>query len=208
MSFLNRRNFLATTAVSALASQGLAATWNQWRGPSRNGMVDGDFAWPTKLEGRLREVWREDLQPSYSGPIVAEGKVFVTETVDKKNEVVKAFSLSDGEKLWEKSWEGSMSVPFFARSNGSWIRSTPAFADGKLLVGGIREVLVCLDAETGQQIWANDCVEKHKSEVPSFGFVCSPLIEGDYAYVQAGGGLLKLELNTGNVVWRLSLIHI
>jgi len=202
MSFLNRRKFLAATAVSAVASHGYAANWNQWRGPSRNGMVDGDFAWPEKLEGRLREVWRQDLQPSYSGPIVAEGKVFVTETANKKNEVVTAFSLADGKKLWDETWEGSLSVPFFARSNGSWIRSTPAFADGKLLVGGIREMLVCLDAETGQQIWANDCVKKHKSDVPSFGFVCSPLIEGDFVYVQAGGGLLKLALDSGDVVWR------
>ena len=204
MSSVNRRKFLAASAAtaSALATQSHAATWTQWRGSSRNGRVDGDFVWPKKLTSRLEEVWRQELQPSYSGPIVAEGKVFVTETVEKKDEVVTAYSLENGEELWEHSWSGAMSVPFFARSNGSWIRSTPTFADGRLLVGGIREVLVCLDAESGQELWNNDFVKTQESKVPSFGFVCSPLVDGEYAYVQAGGGLLKVNVATGKVVWR------
>lgn len=202
LSNLDRRQFLAAAAITGAASTTNAATWNQWRGPTRNGQVDGDFAWPSKLEGRLTEVWRTSLGPSYSGPIVAEGKVFVTETVDEKNEVVTALSLATGEKAWSKSWAGAMSVPFFARSNGSWIRSTPAVSDGRLLVGGIKDVLVCLNASTGDELWRNNFVKTQKSAVPTFGFVCSPLIVGDHAFVQAGGALLKLDMATGNVIWR------
>ncbi len=202
MSSLNRRTFLAASAAGLATQNALAASWNQWRGPSRNGMVDGNFEWPDKISGRLKEVWRRPLQPSYSGPIVSEGQIYLTETVDKRDEVVTAVGLQDGKKQWSQSWPGAMSVPFFARANGSWIRSTPAVSDGRLLVGGIRDVMVCLDTATGAKIWENDFVATQKSDLPSFGFVCSPLIDGDYAYVQAGGGLLKLELATGNVVWR------
>ena len=62
------------------------ATWTQWRGPSRDGLVPG-ANWPDSLSEKvLTRVWRVDLAPSYSGPIVSESAVFVTGTVEKKTE--------------------------------------------------------------------------------------------------------------------------
>src|SRR5690242_9700372 len=64
--------------------------WPQWRGPSRDGKVEGT-AWPERLQGKgLQLLWRVELGPSYSGPIVAPDRVFVTETRDKAEEVVRA----------------------------------------------------------------------------------------------------------------------
>jgi outer membrane protein assembly factor BamB len=74
---------------------------------------------------RLKQTWRIPLSPSYSGPIVSESMVFVTETQDKKTEVVRALDRGSGAQRWEASWEGSVSVPFFAKSNGDWIRRLP-----------------------------------------------------------------------------------
>lgn len=203
MAAINRRNFMTATASLAASGVALGADWNQWRGPNRNGAVGGDFPWPAEIAGNhLTELWRVPLQPSYSGPIVSNGNVFVTETLEKKAEATTALSLETGELLWKQQWTGAMSVPFFARSNGSWIRSTPAVSNNRLLIGGIRDVLVCLDADRGEELWRNDFVASQKSPLPSFGMVCSPLIDGDFAYVQAGGGLLKVDLETGNVVWR------
>jgi outer membrane protein assembly factor BamB len=51
-------------------------------------------------------------------------------------------------------------------------------------------------------VWRKDFVSEFKSELPTFGFVCSPLIVGDALYVQAGGGTLKLDKLTGKVLWR------
>ncbi len=107
-----------------------------------------------------------------------------------------------GKELWQVEWEGAISVPFFAASNGSWIRATPAYSEGKLYVAGIRDVLVCLDAATGKEIWKLDFVEQFKSSLPTFGFVCSPLIDGNDLYVQAGGAFVKLNKQTGQVIWK------
>ena len=38
--------------------------------------------------------------------------------------------------------------------------------------------------------------------MPDFGFVCSPLVDGDAVYVQAGAGLVKLNKRTGEMLWR------
>jgi outer membrane protein assembly factor BamB len=95
-----------------------------------------------------------------------------------------------------------MSVPFFARSNGDWIRATPACDGESLFVAGMRDVLVCLDAATGKERWRFDFVNKLKAPLPDFGFVCSPLVEGDALYVQAGASFVKLNKRTGELAWR------
>ncbi|MBN9691746.1 MAG: PQQ-binding-like beta-propeller repeat protein [Verrucomicrobia bacterium] len=183
--------------------QGRAAdTWPQWRGPTRDGQVSGP-AWPETLQGAaLTQRWQVSLEPGYSGPIVTPDRVFTTETVDKKLERVRALDRTTGRELWRQEWEGAMSVPFFARSNGDWIRATPAWDGETLYVAGMRDVLVALDAQTGAVRWRKDFVEELKSPVPAFGFVSSPLVVGDALYVQAGGGVMRLEKATGKIVWR------
>ena len=180
-----------------------AATWPQWRGPSRDGQVQLAPAWPDRVnEATLATTWRVELGPSYSGPIIATDRVFVTETRDKKSEVVKALSRADGKLLWAAEWPGAMSVPFFAAGNGDWIRSTPA-CDGELLfVAGMRDVLVCLDMANGKERWRVDFVERFKSALPTFGFVSSPLIDAEYVYVQAGASFVKLNKRNGDTIWR------
>ena len=201
--------FLLCLIVSHLASpwieQPLSAgdsVWPQWRGPSRDGQVEA-AAWPSSLdENHLKELWRIPLGPSYSGPIVTENAVYVTETRDANREVVTALSRISGEKLWQADWDGALSVPFFAKANGDWIRSTPAFSDGHLYVGGMRDVLVCLDASDGHEVWRVDFPLAFKSPLPSFGFVCSQLVDGEAVYVQAGAGVVKLNKRDGSLIWK------
>jgi outer membrane protein assembly factor BamB len=178
------------------------APWHQWRGPNRDGFVAG-AAWPDGLEqSRVERAWRVDLGPSYSGPVVAGDLVIVTETRDAKTEHVRAFDRATGAERWHVEWEGSMSVPFFAASNGSWIRSTPCVDEGRVFVAGMRDVLVCLDAATGAEQWRADFMKELESPLPAFGFVSSPLVIGDHVFVQAGSGFVKLDKATGKVVWR------
>ena len=175
--------------------------WSQWRGPQRTGVVHA-AEWPRSLgENVLTSQWRVELPSSYSGPIVVGEKVFVTGSTPEKTEVVLALDRRTGQQLWKAEWPGWMTVPFFAMSNGNWIRATPACDGESLFVAGMRDVLVCLDAQTGQERWRVDLVERTKSELPAFGFVSSPLVAGDFVYVQAGAGLVKLEKRTGAIVW-------
>jgi outer membrane protein assembly factor BamB len=208
---LHRRHFLQV--VSALGLVGATAlraaepevfgTWPQWRGPTRDSQIPRSPSWPEKLtDDNFKQEWRVELGPSYSGPIVATDRVFVTETVDAKREVVRALDRTSGKELWRQEWDGALKVPFFAASNGSWIRATPALDGDTLYVAGMRDVLVALDTQTGKERWRIDFVAEFKSPLPAFGFVSSPLIVGDHVYVQAGASLVKLDKQTGKVVWR------
>jgi len=188
----------AATSVNLSASD-----WPQWRGPQRNGHLEQAAPWPDALDsGRLKLLWRVPLGPSYSGPIVVGPRVFVTETRDRKNEVASALDRATGKQLWETSWAGAMSVPFFAKENGDWIRSTPACDGDALYVAGMRDVLHCLDAQTGARRWQIDFVERYKTPLPAFGYVSSPLVEGTDLYVQAGASCFKLDKLTGKEIWR------
>ena len=178
-----------------------SADWAQWRGPTRDGMVV-EQAWPEKLAGRLKKVWRVELDKSYASPVILGDRVFTVETRDKKEEVVRALDRETGKELWHASWKGSMRVPFFAASNGSWVRSTPATDGERLFVAGMRDVLVCLDVQSGKELWRVNFVEQLKTPLPSFGFVCSPLLAGDHVYVQAGSGFVKLHKRSGKILWR------
>lgn len=190
--------------ASVAGGPGLQADWNQWRGPGRDGVVGADArVWPAVLEEKsLVPRWRVPLGPSYSGPLVTPDRVYVTEAKDQAYEAVIALDRATGAQVWRHQWEGYQKVPFFAKSNGDWIRSTPALSGGRLYVGGMRDMLVCLDAATGQEVWRFDFPKQLGKAPPDFGFVSSPLVAGGAVYVQAGAGFAKLDAATGSLIWR------
>ncbi|MCA9189587.1 MAG: PQQ-like beta-propeller repeat protein, partial [Planctomycetales bacterium] len=177
-------------------------TWPQWRGPHRNGLVDGG-TWPATLDDQsLQRLWSKEFGPSYSGPIVWDKFVFTTETIEQRDEAIICLDRSTGKEVWRARWPGAMAVPFFAAANGSWIRATPACDGQRVFVAGMRDVLVCLDVQKGTEQWRVDFVKKFSAPLPDFGFVSSPLVDGDDIYVQAGASVCKLDKYTGDIHWR------
>lgn len=188
----------SVTAVTAVTDK--VSSWPQWRGPSRDGRLDAG-EWPEDLSG-LELLWRVELGKGYPGPIVAADRVFVAGTHNSDTEVVRALDRRSGDELWRAAWPGEGSVPFFAAKNGDWIRSTPAWDGRTLYVGGMNEILVALDGETGEERWRVDFPARFGTKVPDFGFSSSPLIDGEHLYVQAANSLVKLDPATGETVWR------
>ncbi|MFT5469100.1 MAG: outer membrane protein assembly factor BamB [Verrucomicrobiales bacterium] len=195
---------LALLTFAAFSTEIFAEeSWNQWRGPQRNGAAAAGAEWPDSLgKDRLTKVWEIDLDPGYSSPISSDGHVFTVETRNKESEVVRAFEIATGNPVWDSSWTGAMEVPFFAAKNGSWARCTPAVADNAIYVGGIRDVLTKLDASTGEELWRIDFMEREGTELPAFGHVSSPLIDDGAIVIQAGCAVVKLNAETGETIWR------
>ena len=201
--FLTSSLFLLLVGLSpAQQNQVDSMNWPQWRGPNRDGFLPKDAPWPAKIsEGSLTQSWRVELGKGYPGPIVSDQLVFSIESMENQ-ESVKAFDRKSGKLAWSVEWEGKMKVPFFAAKNGSWVRSTPAFDGENLFVCGMRDVLHSIHAKTGKINWKVDFVERYDTPLPAFGMVCSPLIEGDHLYIQAGSGFVKLDKKTGKSIWR------
>lgn len=176
-------------------------TWPQWRGPHRDGSIR-DVRWPDDLKPETFSVaWKVDAGLSYSGPVVDALRVYITETRNRSQEVVRALDRRTGEELWSTAWDGALDVPFFAKANGDWIRATPAVDGEHVYVAGMRDYLACLDARTGEVVWSFDFPQRTQSPLPDFGFVSSPLVLGEFVYVQAGGGFCKLNKRNGELLW-------
>jgi len=194
--------FFSWTLLSQPKEIETTSSWPQWRGPSRNGIIPSESLWPAKInQNSLKEKWRVNLGKGYSGPVVSNKMVFTTESLEEE-EITHAYNRKDGKLVWSAKWKGKMKVPFFAAKNGSWIRSTPTFDGKNLFVCGMRDVLHSLNADTGEINWKVDFVERYDTPLPAFGMVCSPLINGDDLYVQAGSGFVKLDKRNGKSIWR------
>ena len=188
--------FFNTTILLAQSN-----VWTQWRGPERDGkLVSGKL--PSSFSDSIELAWDKNLSHSYSGPIIYDGLIFTTESVDQKYEKVTAYQVDSGEEQWSVQWEGYMGVPFFAAANGDWIRSTPAVSDQGLVVVGMRDLMVCLDHRTGEKKWSVDFPSQFGSPLPMFGASCSPLIDGDAVYMQTGGATVKLSMKDGSEIWQ------
>lgn len=177
-----------------------ASDWPEWRGPGRDGHVPG-ASFPDDLSG-LERAWRVELGKGYPGPIVAGDRVFVVGSAKDESVVVRALDRDTGRELWSRSWASAGKVPFFAASNGDWVRSTPAWDGSTLYVGDMREVLAALDGETGEVRWTVDFPERFGTRVPDFGFASSPLVRDGAVYVQAADSLIKIDAGDGSTVWR------
>jgi outer membrane protein assembly factor BamB len=196
---LNLANTIAAEPDKIATS---AESWPGWRGPNRDATT-APIPWPQSLQPEhFQKQWSVPLDRSYSGPIIVDQKVIVTETKDSKMERVIALDRETGKSVWTSEWEGSMKVPFFAASNGSWIRSTPITDGSKVYIGGMRDFFVCLDARSGEKIFNIDFTKRFGTELPGFGQVCSPLLDEDRIYIQSGGGLLCLNATSGETIWR------
>jgi outer membrane protein assembly factor BamB len=189
-----------TLFLSGALAGPLDELWTQWRGPARTGLSKG-APWPDHLAG-LTPLWHVDLDKGYPGPIVSANRVFVAETANGETEIVRALDRKTGKELWRAAWRGKHSVPFFAKKNGDWIRSTPAFDGQFLYVGGMEEVLVALDADTGKEIWRVDFPKQFNQPKPEFGYASSPLLDGEFLYTQAANAVVKLRKKDGSLVWR------
>lgn len=199
------QNALYSVILLAITTEAVADDWNQWRGPNRDGTAPESAAtWPETLaEDRLVKVWDVSLAEGYASPVIAGDRIYTVETREKEREIVRAFDLETGTAVWETDWEGAMKVPFFAAKNGSWVRNTPAVFGGAIYIGGMRDVLVKLDAATGEERWRIDFMEREGTELPAFGHVSSPLPGDDGAlYVQAGCAVAKIDGATGKTLWR------
>src|SRR4051794_5244389 len=77
-----RLTHLGTVASILLLSLSPAATaddWPQWRGPNRDGVWRESGILETFPKDGLKIRWRARVGPGYSGVVVAQGRVYVTD---------------------------------------------------------------------------------------------------------------------------------
>jgi len=202
--------------ISLVASNLLRGEdWPQWQGSQRDGVI--------REKGLIKEIpltglkvrWRKEIAGGYSGPAVADQRVYVTDYVrssgDPSNdpggrrelvgqERIHCFDAQSGELLWSHAYACQYNISYPAGP-----RATPTIADGVVISLGAEGDLVCLDAKDGSLRWQKSLKQTYKTETPIWGYSAPPLVIDGLVITLAGGEgsvVVALDLKTGEEKWR------
>jgi len=217
MSIPARRITTAITAIVLLAAAAAARgdDWPQWMGPQRDGVWREEGIVESIPADGLPVRWRAKINPGYSGPAVAEGRVFLTDYVRTEGEAVNdpnaraelagrervlCLDAATGKLLWKHEYD----CPY-AISYPSGPRCTPTVHRGLVYTLGAEGNLRCLEAATGRLVWQKDFKRDYAAPTPIWGFCGHPLVDGDRLVCLVGGEgsvAVAFDRTSGREIWR------
>ena len=199
-----------------LAPLANAEDWPQWLGPQRDGVWRETGIIETFPEGGAPVKWRTPINAGYTGPAVADGRVYV---MDRKvstgasnprnafdrgeipgNERVLCLNAADGKVLWQHEYDCPYTVSY-----ASGPRASPLVSDGKVYTMGAEGHLFCFDAVHGDVLWSHELRKEYHIHTPTWGFAGHPLLDGDKLICLVGGqGSVAVAFNkdTGTELWK------
>ena len=176
------------------------AAWTDFRGPRRDGRYTGPAIrrdWPA--DG-FEPLWSQPIGGGYASFAVAGGQAF---TIEQRRdlEVVAAYDVDSGAERWTHAWPAH----FQEMMGGPGPRATPTWHDGRVYALGATGRLVCLDAATGEVVWARNILADGAASNLPWAMSGAPLVVDDLVIVQPGGrdgwSVAAYDRLTGEVVW-------
>ncbi len=181
--------------------------WPGFRGTGNSVTTAKDLPLQWELRGQRAGSWNIRL-PGYgqSSPVIWGDRVFITAVSGEKKEKLHllAFSLTDGQKLWEKEFVGTQQVTDSdAVSRGA---PTPVLDANRIYVMFESGDLLAITHE-GETVWARSLVKDYGEFKGPHGYSSSPVLSGDKVIVQACHGgpsyVLAVSQATGENVWKV-----
>ena len=176
------------------------AEWSDFRGPLRDGAVEGitlDSDWqssPPLL------VWKQLIGPGWSSFSSAAGMLF-TQEQRLENEAVVCLDMETGKVIWEYVYPGR----FWEAIGGAGPRATPTIGENRLFALGADGHLAAIDPADGTELWTRSFRDDAQREAPTWGWSASPLLVGSTVIVHAGGseklGVLAYSADDGELLW-------
>jgi outer membrane protein assembly factor BamB len=204
-----------TLFVLVLAGQVHADDWPQWLGPQRDSQWRETGIVASIPADGLHVRWRAPVSGGYTGPAVADGRVYVMDYVvasgdqkpnpDQRNilqgtERVLCLDANSGEVLWKHEYDCPYEISYAAGP-----RATPTVHAGKVYTLGSEGNLLCLDAKNGTLVWSREFKRDFGAKTPIWGFCAHPLVDGDKLICFVGGtgsAVVAFDLATGEERWR------
>ncbi|MBI3879262.1 MAG: PQQ-like beta-propeller repeat protein [Verrucomicrobia bacterium] len=200
------RSILLLLGVTSLTAS--ATDWPEWRGAGRRGEWTETGIVEKFPASGLKASWRVPIRGGFTGPAVADGKVFVTDFLRGEGQggTERAVCLDEksGKLLWTREWPADYAG--LARQYAFGPRATPTVDGDRVYVYGAKGHLACLDVKSGAVKWERDFVKEYGTHVPIWGMAGSPLVDGPRLICLAGGQpdakVVALDKLTGKEIWR------
>lgn len=174
--------------------------WTDFRGPLRDGRLEGVAIGTNWEKAPPREVWRHQIGPGWSSVTIIGDRLY-TQEQRGNDEFVVCYSATTG----AEEWSHHDTTRFFEVIAGAGPRGTPTFHAGRIYALGANGQLNCLHATTGKLIWTKDIAADSGAKIPQWGFSSSPLIAEGLVSVFAGGpsgkSVLAYNAETGDLAW-------
>src|SRR6266496_4783813 len=152
-----RTTLFQIAALALLMGQaGQAADWPQWRGPNRDGAWNETGIVKSFPAEGLKIGWRVPVGPGWASPVVAGGRVYVTDMRLEKPrawERLQCFKESNGKLLWSYASELPYPDWAFIPEHGGGPAATPIVEEGRIYWLGRNGRVDCRDARDGKIIW-------------------------------------------------------
>lgn len=193
-----------------------ADDWPQWLGPQRDGVWRESGIVDSFPPGGPKVLWRAKIDAGYTGPAVANGKVYLMDRqVAEKGSVpgnafargvipgterVLCLDAATGKQLWEHRYDRTYTMSY---STGP--RCSPIVSDGKVWTVGAEGNLLCLDAANGKVLWSHDFKAEYGVRTPQWGFAGHPLLDGRRLICLCGGPgsvAVAFDKDSGKELWR------
>jgi outer membrane protein assembly factor BamB len=184
-----------------------AEDWPQWRGQNRDSVWNEAGIMESFPPDGLKVAWRTPVGRGWSSPVVAQGRVYITDAQVVRptaKERVLSFDEATGKLLWSHQY--AVNYPDWAFDpNAGGPRATPIIRDGRLYTLGALGHLFCLDAAKGKVVWERSLAKDYG--VKEFtGITASPLIEDELLILQIcakpAACVVAFDKNTGKEVWK------
>ncbi|MHB8899806.1 MAG: PQQ-binding-like beta-propeller repeat protein, partial [Thermoguttaceae bacterium] len=206
---------ILTLACACWTGKAPGEDWPQWLGPRRDSVWRDEGIVDRFPEAGLKEKWRAKVELGYSGPAVADGRVYVTDYVKRSGQVtnnpsrrdklegserVLCFDAASGQLLWKHEYPQAYD---FSYAGGP--RCTPAVFGGKVYSLGAEGRLVCLSGTDGKLLWEVDFKEAYGAATPLWGHSAHPLVDDHSLYCLVGGKgsvAVAFDKDTGKERWR------
>ncbi|HEY3392229.1 MAG TPA: PQQ-binding-like beta-propeller repeat protein [Lacipirellulaceae bacterium] len=203
------RRALVRSVCIALTTCSLACAddWPQWGGPQRD-LVWREDGIVEKLPpvdpktGMLPRMWTAKIGAGYTGPAVADGRVFVADRLADENlERVLCFDAESGREIWKHQYEARYTISYPLGP-----RATPTVDGDRVYALGAVGHLFCFDVATGKIHWQKHLPTDFNTELPPWGMAGAPLVDGEQVIILAGGKpgalVVSLDKQTGEERWR------
>ncbi len=197
------RIVFAVGLLTALSPMLPAEDWPQWRGPNRDGTWNETGLVEKFASDRLPIKWRAEISSGYSGPTVAQGRVYVTDRVARPEslERVHCFDEQSGQPIWRHEYAadyGRVQYP-------AGPRAAVTIDSGRAYALGSTGRLHCYDAADGRIVWNRDLDQDFEIDLPNWGISAAPLIYEDLVILHIGGRgacIVAVNKHDGTDAWK------
>lgn len=190
----------------AIVSTGFAADWPGFRGSDSTAVAE-DSNPPTKWNDATGVAWKKPLPGrGASGPIVVDGKVFVTasSTGDQDRLYVLCFDEQSGDELWRREFWATGRTS--THPSSSVAAPTPVSDGEHVFAFFSSNDLICLDL-AGNLKWFRGLSHDYPKSGNDVGMASSPTVAGGNVIVQVesqGDSFATgISIETGQTRWKI-----